>query len=142
LLWIIRYIAVNNPQHTMKKINHKRCLWVLVFVSVQCCTNSLFAQNAANSFYNAAIDTFGIDRNVAISLFKESIEVRLNRPFEEPDKINNARQFIGEVSSISIDSIAKTYRNIGICYLGNTHPTKAIDYLSFSVDLYSLSALS
>jgi len=118
----------------MKNHIYLAIAFILFFISLS------YAQENANTLYNKAYsEARKGNPNTAIKYFKQSLELRLNHPLIEPDNIETIQQKIIPLENITVDSIAKTYRNIGTCYRMEKHFPNALKYLSFSIDIYQLT---
>jgi len=118
----------------MKNQTHLILLLIILF------TVSIHAQENANTLYDKAISEHKIGNfSVALQYYKQSVEARLKHPFIEPGDVETIRRKTIASKDITIDSIAKTYRNIGNCYLKNLHSSKALEYFGFCIDIYQLT---
>jgi len=106
-------------------------------------TGLIHAQEDADALYSKAGSEFGkYNYSTAIQYYKQSLELRLQHPFIEPDNLEIIRQKTINSEDKTIDKIAKTYRNIGSSHYRDLHFPKALKYLTFSIDMYQLTDTS
>jgi len=86
-------------------------------------TGLLLAQNDVDITYADA--TWQVRQgkyDKAIQCYKHSLKLRLKHPFIEPNDIETIKEKATALNDSIINSLAKTYRNIGTCHINSPTP--------------------